>query len=393
MAFPERVKLLRGILFAAVPLVAIGAAIWWTTRPRPIAVTVATVARGAVESTVANTRAGTVNAHRRAKLAPPTGGQVSRLMVREGDRVVADQVLVELWHDDLTAQLTLAQQQVAQSEAMAEAAKLRAELAEREAARLVELHARDVASEELLDKAASGAKAARADQLAAEAEARVRQAQIATIQAALDRTVLRAPFAGIVAEVNGEVGEFVTPSPVGIPTPPAVDLIDDSSLYVTAPIDEVDAAHVQVGMSVRVTLDAFGKRAFAGKVRRIAPYVLDREKQARTADVEVDLLDLPADVHLLAGYSADAEILLAKKDDVLRVPSEAVREGDRVLVVDADGVLAAHAITRGLANWRYIEVTAGLAAGDRVVVASDHPGLAAGDRVTVAATAAAEAAQ
>ena len=69
MAFPDRVKLLRGILFAAVPLVAIGAAIWWTTRPRPIAVTVATVARGAVESTVANTRAGTVNAHRRAKLA------------------------------------------------------------------------------------------------------------------------------------------------------------------------------------------------------------------------------------------------------------------------------------------------------------------------------------
>ena len=60
----------------------------------------------------------------------------------------------------------------------------------------------------------------------------------------------------------------------------------------------------------RITLDAFGKRTFDGRVRRIAPYVTDREKQARTVDVEVEFISPPDDVQLLPGYSADVEILL-----------------------------------------------------------------------------------
>ena len=88
-------------------------------------------------------------------------------------------------------------------------------------------------------------------------------------RALLDQATLRAPFAGIVAQINGEVGEFVTPSPPGIPTPPAVDLIDDSCLYVEAPIDEVDAARVKSGMPVRISLDAFRGQSFAGTVTRI----------------------------------------------------------------------------------------------------------------------------
>jgi len=377
------VKLLRGLLILAVIVAAIGAGIWWLTRPKPPEVTVYTVAPGTVEATVANTRAGTINANRRAKLAPPMGGQVERRLVHEGDRVEAGQVLIELWNEDLKAQLELSKRQVEQAEAVAEAAKLRAELADREAVRQQQLQQQNIASEDLVDRAVSGAKAAHADQFAAAAEARVRQAQIGTIQASLDRTVLKAPFAGVVAEINGEIGEFVTPSPVGIPTPPAVDLIDDTSLYVTAPIDEVDAAQVRVGMAVRVTLDAFGKRELEGKVRRIAPYVLDREKQARTVDVEVDLIDWPKDLTLLAGYSADAEILLQQKDDVLRVPSEAVRDGDKVLVVQEDGTLVVRTIQKGLANWRYTEVVKGLQRGERVVLDTDKAGVEAGAVVMV----------
>lgn len=376
-------KLLRGLVVVALVVAALGFAIWYATRPTPPRVTVHVVAAGTVEATVANTRAGTVKAERRANLAPGTGGQVARLHVREGDRVTAGQVLMELWNDDLLAQLELTRRELEQSRAAADAARLAAELAERDAARQRELSQQHIASPEAVDKASSAAEVARADQLAAATAARAKEAQIDTIRAAIERTVVKAPFAGIVAEVNGEVGEFVTPSPVGIPTPPAVDLIDDGSLFVSAPIDEVDAAQVRVGMDVRVTLDAFGKRAFPGRVRRIAPYVLDREKQARTAEVEVDLGDLPADVQLLAGYSADAEILLQKKDGVLRVPTEAVRDGDTVLVVRADGTLEQRTIRRGIANWRHTEVLDGLAAGDRVVVSSEPAGVAAGERVVV----------
>ncbi|MBW2119469.1 MAG: efflux RND transporter periplasmic adaptor subunit [Deltaproteobacteria bacterium] len=101
------------------------------------------------------------------------------------------------------------------------------------------------------------------------------------------RKRLLAPFDGLIAEITGELFEYVTPSPVGVPTPPAVDIVDNACFYVTAPIDKVDAGDIRVGMTARITMDAFADRSFKGKVRRIADYVLDLEKQARTVDVEV----------------------------------------------------------------------------------------------------------
>ena len=85
-----------------------------------------------------------------------------------------------------------------------------------------------------------------------------------------------------------------------------------------------------------MTLDAFGERRFEGRVRRIADYVLDVEKQARTVDVEVEFVD-PEDIEqLLAGYSADVEIILDVRKDTLRIPTEAVIDGDRVYVFVPD---------------------------------------------------------
>lgn len=373
--------MLRRLLITLVLLGLTAAAIWYATRPQPISVGVHVVARGTVEATVANTRAGTVLAQRRAKLAPPMGGQLSKLAVREGDRVTAGQVLLELWNEDLRAQLALAESEAARSVALVEEVRLRAELAEREAERQVQLG--DLAAEQRVDRAVSEAKAARAAQRAADAEALVRKSQIQVVLANLQRTVLAAPFAGVIAEVNAEIGEFVTPSPVGIPTPPTIDLIDDASLYVTAPIDEVDAARVQPGMAARVTLDAFRGRDLEGTVRRVAPYVLDREKQARTLDVFVDVTELPAGIVLLPGYSADVEILLERRPDVLRVPSETLREGNKVLVLGADGVLAERAVETGLSNWRFTEITKGLEAGARVVVSLGRAGVEAGAKATV----------
>ena len=375
-------KALRRIATIAIVLLLIAGGIWFAMRPRPVEVVVATVERGAVEATVANTRAGTINQRRRAKLAPAMGGQVEALHVKEGDRVQAGQVLLELWNDDLKAQLALAKGEVERATALAEEARLRAELAEREAHRQQDLLQREVSAGERADRTEMEAKAQRAAESAAVAEAAARRLQIAVVEAQLVRTVVRAPFAGVVAEVNAEVGEFVTPSPIGVPTPPAVDLIDDSEPYVTAPIDEVDAAQVRVGMPARITLDAFGKRTFAGRVRRIAPYVLDREKQARTVDIEVEFAVQPQDLTLLAGYSADVEILLVQHADVVRVPTEALRDGT-VFVRAQDGTLLQKKIEVGLANWRFTEVTAGLDVGAQIVLSRDRKGVVDGARVAV----------
>jgi len=358
-------------------LAALGGSIWYFTRPRPVVVTTHFVEPGLVEATVANTRAGTIKACKRARLAPPGGGQVSRLSIREGDRVETDQVLLELWNNDLRAQLLLAERELEASRSRSEEICLNAEMAEREANRLRPLRTRGLVSAEQLDQAETEALARAAACRAATGTEQVRAAQVAVAEAALERTLLRAPFAGVVAEITGEVGEYVTPSPPGIPTPPAVDLIDYSCVYVSAPIDEVDAPAIQVAMPVRITLDAFADRIFPGRVRRIAPYVLDLEKQARTVEVEVDFTEDATDAALLPGYSADIEVILDTRDDALRVPSEALLEGDRVLVL-VDGVLRERQIEPGLRNWRYTEARAGLKAGEQVVISVDRDGVVAG---------------
>src|SRR3970040_1879685 len=92
--------IMRFVLLALLVLMAAAAA-WYFTRPKPVTVAVAEACIGRVENTVANTRAGSVAACRRAKLAPPAAGRIEKLNVREGDRVKKGQVLLTLWNDDL----------------------------------------------------------------------------------------------------------------------------------------------------------------------------------------------------------------------------------------------------------------------------------------------------
>ncbi len=358
-------------------LAAAGLGAWWYLHePAPVRVKVLAVAPGTVEEIVANTRAGTLKPCRRAKLAPSLGGQIAILAVREGDRVKTGDLLLELWNQDLTAQVTLAEREAEAAEARARSACLNAENAEREAARQVKLDARRLTSQETLDRAITAAQAGRADCEAAQATARVSAAKVGVAHANLAKTRLTAPFPGIVAEVSGELSEYVTPSPPGIPTPPAVDLIDDACHYISAPIDEVDAAKVRLGAEVRVTLDAFGDRVFPGRVRRLAPYVLDLEKQARTLEVEVELTDPAPELAWLAGYSADVEIVIERREAVPRVPTAAIKPDGTLLVLDpATGRLQARKVQTGLANWEQTQITGGLETGELVVLSLDQEGV------------------
>jgi len=357
------------------------AAIWVSSRPRLPEVALVTVERGEVRASVANTRAGTVKACSRARLAPAMGGQIASLPALEGAQVQQGDILLELWNADLRAQLLLAQRETRAARDRAEEACTVAEVADKEAQRLLRLREQGLSSEEATEAAVGNARARAAACRAARSQVGVSQANEELASAALERTLLRAPFAGTVAEVNGEVGEFVTPSPVGIPTPPAVDLIDNSCLFVAAPIDEVDAPAIRPGMPARITLDAFAGEDFQGTVRRIAPYVLDLEKQARTVEIEVEVERI-MDRNLLAGYSADVEVILEIREGVLRVPSQSVLEEGAVLVyTEPDGMLELRQVHTGVANWEYTEILSGLEQGERIVVSVDREGVAAGVRV------------
>lgn len=360
----------RGSLVLVAAAAAYGVYAW--TRPTPVKVNVRPVERGWVESTVANTRAGTVKACHRAKLAPQAGGQVSRLPIREGSRVKEGDVLLEVWNHDLQSSLALARSEERAAAARAEQSCLAADLADREAERAKQLFEAKILDEQGLDRAEAERDTSRAACKAARATADESRGRIEVARAALDRTILRAPFDGIVAELNAEIGEVVIPSPPGIPTPPALDLIEEGCLYVIAPIDEIDARSVRPGQKARVTLDAFPGKSFPATVRRVAPYVLDLEKQARTLDVEVEIDDPRSVPDLLPGYSADVEILLERRENVLRVPAEAVSGEGRVLVLNG-GTIEERKIESGIANWQFVEIRSGLAEGEQVVMSLNKP--------------------
>lgn len=352
--------------------------IWYAGRTPPPEVSLHSVARGLVEKTVSNTRAGTVEACRRSKLSMPIGGRVDELHVDEGDSVEAGQVLLSLWNKDRKAMTAQAEAQLLAARHGAEKMCVEAANAEREAKRLETLLKKRLASREATELGRTRAEAGSYGCQAARDEEKVAEANLQMNQVLLDETYLRAPFAGIVAEINGEIGEYVTPSPPGVATPPAVDLIDYSCLYVTAPIDEVDAGELSTGLPARLSLDAFRDETFRGKLDRIAPYVLDLEKQARTVEIDVLFDDPGVRSRLLVGYSADIDIILDTHADVLRVPTEAVMEDNQVYRYNRDsGTLELVSITVGISNWNFTEVTGGLAAGDEIVLSLDEPGLAA----------------
>ena len=375
--------LLRRILVSLVILTALTAVFWWFTRPKPISVVAREIDRGKVESSIANTRAGTVEACQRTKLSTIIGGRIEVLNVKEGDRVQKGQLLMKLWNDDQQAQSTLAQTQVVTARQRVTESCAQATNAEREAARQTSLREKGFVSSSREESARTEAEARRASCDASKADVAQFQAKVNATRVDQGRTVLYAPFDGTVAKIVGEVGEYSTPSPPGVQTPPAIDLIDDSCLYIKAPMDEVDAPKITAGQPVRISLDALPKQSFAGTVKRVAPYVSAVEKQARTVDIEAtfDKPDEPG--KLLVGYSADVEVILAVRDDVVRVPTAALLEGGRVLVAGKNGKLEERKIKTGLANWEFTEVLEGLEAGERVVTSLERVGVKAGANVTL----------
>lgn len=372
--------IMKVVKWLAVVLVLVGIAVilrFTVLAEDPVEVRVAVVERGPVEQTVANSRAGTVEARQRARLSPQTGGLVVALPHREGSRVEEGELLLQLDDRAQAAEVELALRAVRSARSQAEEACLTAELATKELRRVEELHRQGIASEQRLDALETERDRSKAGCEAARSAVEQAEARVAATRVQLDFTELRAPFDGVVADVSTELGEWITPSPPGVPIPPVIDLLDPDSLYVSAPIDEIDSGRVEVGQPARITVDSRPDREFRGRVVRVAPYVLDQLEQNRTVEVEVAFADDEPVAGLLPGTSADVEIILDRRDDVLRVPASAVAEGERVLVL-VDGVLEEREIETGLRNWEWAEVLAGLDAGDRVVVSRPTPEIVAG---------------
>ncbi|HUM03557.1 MAG TPA: efflux RND transporter periplasmic adaptor subunit [Thermoanaerobaculia bacterium] len=375
----RRILVLAGIVLVAVLLRLT------VFRPAPVPVTVHRVGKGRVEETVVNSRAGTVKAGRRATLSSELGGRVAALPAKKGKRVRAGDVLLKVVDADYRAQLAVQESALVSAKAAERQACQSAAQAARELARNENLAKDQIVSVDVLDQLRTARDTSAASCDAARAGVGQAAAAVDAARVTLEKTVLKAPFDGVIADVTTEVGEWITPSPPGLPIPPVIEILDTSGIYVSAPLDEVDVARVKDGLPVRITFDAYPGRSFAGKVTRVAPFVLDVKEQNRTFDVEAALDDSSFAATLKPGLSADVTVVLRTVENVLRIPGYALLEEDHVLVLRG-GRLMRVPVKTGLKNWDFVEITGGLSEGDLVVVSLDRAEVKEGARAVVAGT-------
>ncbi len=357
----NRWKLWRGWILTVAILAALAFA-WrkWSTREVAIDVRSARVERGRVEETVGSTKAGAIRSRRLSDLSVDTAGTITAIHHRQGSRVKAGEHLISIDSREQKGALESAEKELEVLQSLVPEARAKLQSAVRERDRLKSLVGSGSVTASQFDQAASQVDALAADADAASARVAAEQVTVDRARIALEKCDLHAPFDGVVAELWVEVGEWATPGKV------AIRLLDPDHLYVRAELDEIDIGALAVDQVARVRLDPFKDRRFEGRIVRVAPYVSELEEQNRTVEIEVEFQSGVEDLELKPGTSADVEVILRAKDGVLRIPTAALIEGSRVLVLDGDRAKEKK-VRVGLRNWESVEILEGLVEGERVI--------------------------
>jgi HlyD family secretion protein len=193
----------------------------------------------------------------------------------------------------------------------------------------------------------------------------VRQAEAAleAVRSDLEKLVIVAPFDGVVAAVNLQVGERARPAV------PAIVLADVSAFYLEVLVDEVDVALVSPGQAVTITLDALPNLALAARVEKIAP---SPEVAAGLVNYPVRLSLLPTEAVLRGGLTATAAVVVDELSEVLLVPNWAIRRdretGQAYVGLLRNGVVQDVPVTLGERDEEFSAVLAGVNEGDIVAV-------------------------
>lgn len=360
----EKIRSPRGwLLFFAVLVVAAGAAAYLlvgrSLRAKTVeAVTASLLTEGQASTLLSAT--GYVEAERKADLSPKITSRITELSVTEGSRVKKGDVVARLDHTDLDAQL--AEKRAAWVNARAELERQRS------------LHAQGLAPKATLDAAVASEAATRA--------------AVGYVKALLDYTVIRAPFTGVVTAKRAFVGEAVSPfgsSPSGGGSGGAiVTLVEFSTLYVGADVNEANLSKLGPNQPAEITLDAVPDKTYHGFLRQIVP-AADRQK----ATVRVKVAFLDADDKILPDLSARVSFTSqptqgkAGRTRVL-VPGSAVRTigGKTGVFRIVDGRARFQPVRVGPQTQGQVEILEGLAGGERLISTSSGE-IRDGDRVRI----------
>ncbi|HPW17314.1 MAG TPA: efflux RND transporter periplasmic adaptor subunit [Candidatus Aminicenantes bacterium] len=310
------------------------------------------------------TYTGTLEALTKINITPEVGGKIARIHVEAGDRVAKGQLLAELENEAIRLQLQQAQAGVAVAEASCADARRNKE-------RMDRLAKESAVSEQQHEKI----------QLAfAAAAAQLEQARAALnlAQYALDVSLMKAPFAGVVASKNAEVGDVINPMMGGFGggAGGVLTLMDYSTIKLVVAVSSQDIGRIRKGQEAALRVGTLPEREFRGAVRAVN---LTADPQTKKFGVEVHVAN--PDAALRPGTFGDLAFEVESRENALAVPQSAVLENAYVFVVEG-GKAVRKDVKLGLENTRMVEVLSGLADGEAVVVEGNY-GLEEGAPVQV----------
>ncbi len=366
-------------IWVVVAVVAAGSVGGFFLRPRGIPVRTVVAVEAAAASGPASVlnASGYVTARRQATVSSKITGKVAEVLVEEGMKVEAGQILARLDDRQARLELALAEAQLAAAEKGLVETQANLTLAQKDLVRNRELTAGGVASQATLDTAQAQAESLEARLRRQQGDVEVARRSAAILRQLLDDTVIRAPFAGVAISKDAQPGEMVSPvsagggfTRTGIST-----IVDMSSLEIEVDVNEAYLQRVVPGQKVRATLDAYPDDPYAAHVITIIPSA-DREKATVQVRIGFDALDariLPdmgVKVAFLSDETAGSGDGSAPRRTI-QVPRAAIRGaagGENVLVVTAEGLLERRAVRLGADASDPATVIAGLAAGERIVI-------------------------
>lgn len=307
---------------------------------------------------------GVIQAWNKINVTPDIGGKIAKIHVEEGDVVQKGQLLAELDTRAVRLQLEQAQAALAVAEANYNDAQKNMERMER-------LKKEDATSDQQYEKVKLGFESA---------EARLKQAQAALNLARynLDVSLMKAPFSGVIASKNAEVGEVINPMMGGFsPTSGVLTLMDFSRVKIEIDATQQDVVRIKKGQLAQLRVTALPNRIFQGRVS-IVNITADPASKKFKVEVSVDNPDLA----LKPNTFGEVSLEVSTHEHALVIPQKAVLENKYVFRVKDNNTVERIEVTIGLQNTDMVEVMNGLNEGDLVVVEGNF-GLEDGSQIEI----------
>jgi len=320
----------------------------------------------------------------KVEIKSKASGIVEKLLVDYGDTVEAGQVLAELDKEQLQASVREARANLLAAEAAYERNRVEAEgtdlpFLKASWERSKQLYAEGLIAPQLLEDTEMAYQMAKNRQVAARSNAAVTRAEVERARAALERAqtdlqyaTIRSPMDGLVLSRDVEVGDAVSSILIlGSQATLVMTLGDVSEVYVLGKVDEADIGKVYLGQQARIVVESFKDKKFVGEVTKISPFGVEVDN-VTTFEVRVSIQNPTGE--LKTNMTANAEIILEEKKNVLLVPESAVvYDRDRNASLEVSDPAAPEgrrqvAVTLGISNGVNTELVEGLQEGAQVVL-------------------------